>query len=156
MKILKSKRNITVLISWMAVLLWMLGIFMMSAQVAEQSDNLSLGITETLIGTVENSLPDYDFDIYWFNFLIRKNAHFITYLVLGVLVMNALYRSGFKGMRIFILSLVICMLYAVSDEVHQLFVPGRGGRVADVLLDSSGAFAGLGIFQIINKLKGSP
>lgn len=38
---------------------------------------------------------------------------------------------------------MICILYAISDEVHQLFVPGRGGQVRDVIIDSAGAIAGI-------------
>ncbi len=39
------------------------------------------------------------------------------------------------------------ILYAVSDEVHQLFVPGRGGQLTDVIIDTAGAGAGLGIYM---------
>ena len=45
------------------------------------------------------------------------------------------------------LAFLICVLYAISDEIHQLFVPGRAGQVRDVLIDSSGSF--LGIFLVM-------
>jgi VanZ family protein len=44
---------------------------------------------------------------------------------------------------------VFCVLYAVSDEVHQLFVPGRGAQVTDVLIDNAGAFVGIGIYEVL-------
>lgn len=75
---------------------------------------------------------------------IRKTAHFSVYLLLGVLVMNALRRSGVIGLKAVALAIGICVLYAVSDEVHQLFVPGRGGQARDVLIDSAGAILGIG------------
>jgi VanZ family protein len=44
---------------------------------------------------------------------------------------------------------VFCILYAISDEVHQLFVLGRGAQVVDVLIDSLGAFVGIGMYRVI-------
>ena len=43
----------------------------------------------------------------------------------------------------FIVSIVISVLYAVSDEIHQIFVPSRVGAVADVFIDSLGATLGI-------------
>jgi VanZ family protein len=88
-----------------------------------------------------------------FNRILRKNAHYFAYLVLGILVINALRISGVKGWRVCVLALGICVLYAVSDEVHQLFVPGRGGQVRDVLIDSAGATVGLGLYQVFGRIK---
>lgn len=151
MPVKKNSNKTIAFLSWAAVLIWMLGIFVLSAQVAEQSDSLSTGITEAFIGTVEDVVPEHALSTEWLNHIIRKNAHFITYLVLGVLVSNALRSSGVKGKRAFVLAFVICVLYAVSDELHQLFVPGRGGKVSDVLLDSSGAFIGIAGWMSLRK-----
>lgn len=74
---------------------------------------------------------------------IRKNAHFLIYLILGVLVKYALGSSGLKGFKALGIGLLICVGYAFSDEIHQLVVPGRGGQLSDVIIDSCGA--GLGI-----------
>lgn len=138
-----DKRKIIVLISWAAVLIWMLLIFNLSSQAASESDQLSTGITEIIVKVIEKIIPKADFNIEDFNHIVRKNAHFIAYLVLGVLVINALKMSGIRGIRAFGLTLGICMLYAVSDEIHQLFVPGRSGEIRDVMIDSSGAAVGI-------------
>ncbi len=151
----KNKRRITILISWTAVLLWMLFIFNLSSQAADQSDKLSTGVTEILFETLEKVAPEYDLNIREFNRLLRKNAHFFAYLVLGVLVVNALRQAGVKGLKAFALAFCICILYAVSDEVHQLFVPGRGGQVVDVLIDSAGAIVGIGGFAFLTLKKHS-
>ncbi|PGY12090.1 VanZ family protein [Bacillus sp. AFS031507] len=45
----------------------------------------------------------------------------------------------------------ICVLFAVSDEFHQLFVAGRGAQVKDVFNDSAGAMMGIVIFRIANR-----
>ncbi|TYO92008.1 VanZ family protein [Desulfallas thermosapovorans] len=139
-------------LSWITVILWMVLIFNLSSQVAEQSNELSTGITEVIVKTVEKVAPMAEFDIKSFNNVLRKNAHFFAYLVLGILLLNALRRSGVNGYRSFALTLGFCVLYAVSDEVHQLFVSGRGGQVKDVIIDSAGVSVGIGVFWAVGKL----
>ena len=78
---------------------------------------------------------------------VRKTAHGLEYAVLGILVINAGYsfflkRLGNRRLVSFLLCWFICVLYACSDEFHQLFVPGRSGQISDVCLDSFGAFVG--------------
>jgi VanZ family protein len=119
-------------------------IFKMSSQPAELSDGLSRGVVKAIVQTIEKVVPKLKFDINRLNHLLRKNAHFFTYLVLGVLVLNALRVSKVARIRSIVLALCICVLYAVSDEVHQLFVPGRGAQVTDVLIDTAGAILGIG------------
>jgi len=151
-QLVKSK-NIGILISWIAVFLWMTLIFNLSSQVADESNKLSKGVTKIIVEMVEKIAPRVDFDINRFNHIVRKNAHFFAYLVLGILVMNALRRSRIDGVR---WTLLICILYAISDEVHQIFVPGRGPGMKDVFIDSAGACVGilacLGLSRI--KLRG--
>ena len=77
--------------------------------------------------------------------LMRKSAHFISYLILGFLVSYAMKNetfaaSAWKRRRI---SLLICVAYAISDEFHQIFVPGRGPLLKDVFIDASGAAIGI-------------
>ena len=133
---------------WLLVILWMTMIFYLSHQPATKSNCLSKEITEKIVKVVEKIVMDVDFNSVNFNHLIRKNAHFFSYLLLGVLVMNGLRSSGVSGYRIIVFALGICILYAISDEVHQLFVPGRGGRVTDVIIDSAGAVVGIGIYFV--------
>ena len=147
MTIFENKKQI---ISWIVVFLWMLIIFNLSSQVAEEANKLSKGVTEIIVQTVEKVAPRSSFDIDQFNHLLRKNAHFFTYLVLGMLVMSGMRRSDVKGI---VLTLGICILYAVSDEIHQLFVPGRGGQIKDVLIDSAGAFVGIKLYLRLSRLK---
>ena len=47
---------------------------------------------------------------------------------------------------------LLCVAYAMSDEIHQLFVPGRAGQVRDILIDSSGSFVGIAIVLLCIKL----
>ena len=137
------------ILSWTAVLLWMVLIFNLSAQVADESDKLSKGITRMIVQTVERVAPNANFDIKNFNHGIRKNAHFFAYLVLGILVVNALSAGECKFVAI-----LICVLYAILDEVHQIFVPGRGPGIQDVFIDSVGASVGILMYLGFSRIKG--
>lgn len=131
----------------------MASIFYLSHKPAVDSNKLSKGITKKVVETVEKIAPEVELDISRFNHLLRKNAHFFAYLVLGVLVVNALRFSGIIGYRAMALGLFICVIYAISDEVHQIFVPGRGCQVKDVIIDSAGAFVGILSYNLIYRIK---
>jgi VanZ family protein len=152
---LSNKKQIRILVSWTAVLCLFILIFTLSSQPAAQSDGLSKKVTKMMIKTVERIAPsgvgDQSVDdlVEKFNHIVRKNAHFFAYLVLGTLMVNLLRRVGIKGFKVFFLALAICILYAISDEVHQLFVPGRGAQVKDVLIDSAGAMVGVGLYAVV-------
>lgn len=141
------------LFSWILVVLWMTLIFYLSHQPATESNKLSIGITEKMTGIVEKTDPNIDTNIRNFNRIIRKNAHFFAYLVLGILTFNGLKDSKITGGRGFILALIICILYAISDEIHQLFIPGRSGQVMDVAIDGMGSLVGITLYQMSNKIK---
>lgn len=69
--------------------------------------------------------------------LLRKIAHFMVYAMLALLLLRAICRGkGAASSKPFLSALGLCMLYAVSDELHQAYVPGRVGMWQDVLLDS--------------------
>lgn len=144
--------SIRKIISYTAVILWMILIFNLSSQVAEQSNQLSTGITEIIVKIVERIVPQVDVDIYKLNNMVRKSIHFFVYLILGLLIINALRASVVYGHRSIVLSLLICVLYAISDEVHQLFVPSRGGQVEDVLIDSAGVIVGIGVYLLTSNV----
>lgn len=147
----QNNLRLILIISWAAVFLWMGIIFYLSAQVAAQSDELSQGIAERLLSVAAKAFPGLNVDYIQSNFIVRKSAHFLTYLVLSVLTMNALRRSGIKGVRQIAIAIAICVLYAISDEAHQLFVPGRSGQLKDVLLDSEGAIVGAALYRLFGR-----
>jgi VanZ family protein len=68
-----------------------------------------------------------------------KLAHVGAYAVLAWLWWRALAPQRQGSWPLLLAAAGLATLYGVSDEVHQLFVPGRHGRVADVLFDASGA-----------------
>src|SRR5690554_2698592 len=101
-------KNFKKLLPWILVILWMVLIFYLSHQPATRSDELSIGVTETIIKAVSKIVPDIEWDIRNFNHIIRKNAHFFIYLGLGVLVVNALKSSGLGGYRCIGIAFIIC------------------------------------------------
>jgi VanZ family protein len=132
----------------------MIIIFNLSAQPAVQSDGLSKKVTKVIIETVgrisnidtgENPSKDL---VEKFNYIVRKYAHGGVYLVLGILLMIGFSRSGVRGFKAITFSLLFSILYAVSDELHQLLVAGRGPNLMDVLIDSCGAFEGIGLYRV--------
>ena len=76
-------------------------------------------------------------------FLVRKAAHFFVYTVLGILLYWDFIPSCGSVRKKVGWVWAAGTAYAVSDEIHQLFVPGRSGQVRDVLLDSVGVAAGI-------------
>jgi len=80
--------------------------------------------------------------------IVRKNAHGFMYMMLAVLVSVLLFSFNKRGKYAINHILFICLFYAVTDEFHQSFVPGRTSLVSDVLVDFAGAIAGLIIFYL--------
>ncbi len=80
--------------------------------------------------------------------MIRKSIHFFVYAMLSVLVYLA-----YQGRRAVLFTLSVCLLYAISDEIHQLFIPGRSGEIRDVLIDFSGAIFGIILVKLFMKIK---
>ena len=71
--------------------------------------------------------------------IIHKIAHLLEYSVLGFFSMRA------AGKRYLLLAIPI--VFAATDEIHQLFVPSRQGRLHDFLIDSSGVLLGAFIYH---------
>ncbi len=80
---------------------------------------------------------------------IRKLAHFYEYMILAILLVGVFYKT--KNIKLYLLSWIITILYAISDEIHQLFVVGRDGNAVDVIIDSAGGLFGVIICLFINR-----
>ncbi len=86
-------------------------------------------------------LPRASEETLWFlHFLIRKTAHFVEYFVFSLLLLRGVRgeRTGWK-LAWSIAAVAMAAAYAALDELHQTFVPGRGGSPLDSLLDTFGA-----------------
>lgn len=122
-------------------------IFLFSAQDGERSteqvDRVENAVTDTF-------LPDYDpekpsEEKTWVDehltMLLRKCAHVIIFGLLGAWIYLFLLTWRADPLSHYFSALLLTLLYAVSDEIHQLFVEGRSGRFTDVLIDMCGALA---------------
>lgn len=58
-----------------------------------------------------------------------------------------------KNKKIFLITILICFLYAVSDEIHQYFVPGRACRIFDVTIDTLGSSFFILVYFLYSKIK---
>ena len=145
-----SKQKI---IAWLAVFFWMTIIFISSHLPATESSELSSGITEFILEAFGEIISNIGIGINDLHFIVRKNAHFFAYLVLGLLTANALRISGGLSYTRAILAFGFCVVYAASDEFHQLFIPGRSGELRDVFIDTAGAIVGVGIVLLVSKVK---
>ena len=128
-------------------------IFSLSADNADQSNAKSDPISDSLIVRIlENfslSEEQIEFVLEKTVVLIRKTAHFAEYALLGFLL-AATCTSFYKDTRhTFIISQICGSAYAVSDEIHQYFVPGRSCQIKDMLIDSCGVMFGIGILILI-------
>lgn len=129
-------------------LLWMVVIFMLS----HQSASISSGQSGVFVEQLHYIAPSIDQQL--LTFLVRKGAHIFAYFVLGILMVNALRQvnlSKFKFNRPATLSIIVCALYAASDEFHQLFISGRSGEIRDIIIDSCAATVGVFIISIFCK-----
>jgi len=125
---------------WFPAILWMGFIFFLSHQEAGSSSQLSSGITRMLFNIINSVLPWLDLELDFFHFIVRKGAHFTAYLILGLLLAHAVKPDDRKS---YYSVLLLCVLYAMSDEFHQTFISGRSGELRDVLIDSTGSLTGI-------------
>lgn len=154
------KKPIIQSILWAFVLIWMLLIFWLSSQPAAESSALSGNVIRRVVELVRPdflSLPakQQAAMIAAWQHGARKAAHVLIYLVLGALCMAALLRQKKQRRPAFALAIVICLLYAVSDELHQFYVDGRGAQISDVGIDACGSFAGITLVWLAHYLRTS-
>lgn len=138
-------------------------IFSLSSQNAEVSSGTSGNVIRLIVGIFYpgfDNLPAAEQTeiVTSLQFLARKSAHFSIYMILGVLSFLTFisYEKLLFALRL-TTSGGICLLYAASDEIHQLFIPGRSGEVRDVIIDFSGAALGIAlstfVFLLICRIK---
>lgn len=141
-------RKKKVLLWLFMTLLWMAFIFYKSSQpytVQDIRPSLSNWMPQWLVdalpliefhynGQLITSTLPYDF----IEFLIRKAAHVGAFAVLAFLAIHTLRTLGWRRTTAVFTGAVFTLLYAISDEWHQTFVPGRSGHAIDVGVDSIG------------------
>lgn len=141
------QEKIKTAIAWILVVVCMGVIFWMSSQTSDESSAQSSAILIWLKNIFGNSI--------FTDFSVRKLAHFLEFAGLSLLINIALWQTRKKKEAPFAVALT--SLYAVTDELHQLFIPGRSCQLMDWAIDTSGAILGaicfLIIFAVISSVK---
>lgn len=138
------------------LVLWMALIFSFSNQKDVDSSKVSDGFIDRTVVKIykifnENITKEKENEIIEkYTYPIRKLAHYTLYFILGILSFLVVKDYSINK-KLIIYSLLICFLYACSDEFHQLFIIGRSARVLDVMIDTFGSSCSISILYIFNK-----
>ena len=147
------------IILWILVIFWMSLIFYFSSLNSTESSKQSKGF---IYNTIVNIINFFDEDmnenekeviINKLNPIVRKLAHAAIYFILGLLVYLLVNEYIIVNKKVLIISLIVCLLYSISDEVHQLFVRGRSGEIRDILIDCLGYSTSIIIMHLLNRKK---
>lgn len=156
----ERRRRKAARICFLLSLLWMMFIFMMSQQNADTSTETSLRAGTLVAELVVPGYRDWTAAeqralAMQIDYPVRKLAHASEYTVLGILYSLSVLSVSVvpKRKKLLCTAFPLGVLYAMSDEFHQLFVPGRAGRVSDVLIDSSGVLLGIAIVSLFMHIK---
>ena len=154
--ILKKKRKIAWrVVAVLLVIAWMVMIFVMSGASADTSRGQSSIVVE-LVKRIFNISSDQPELLDNLTTIVRKCAHAFEYFVLGILLLNVI-RQFWPTMckkswaRYWYLAVVGASIYAVTDEVHQVFVPGRSCELRDIMIDTVAASVGVGMVMLIRR-----
>ena len=139
-------------ISIISLILWMIIIFSFSSADANKSTGTSDKVMTTMIEIKdkitdqETPISETEIIVKNSSFYVRKIAHITEYLILGLLMFNAL--KQFNILNIYY-AIILCILYSCTDEFHQLFINGRSGSFRDVLIDTIGILLGTYLYKIL-------
>ena len=142
------------LAAWLLFLGVSVAIFSFSAQPAAQSSDLSQGVLYEILTRVVadfETMPVQEQQgmISLYHNLIRKAAHFSIYALWGFSLSLLLFLHGCRLKKLCAITAAGGFLYAACDELHQMFVDGRGAQLTDVFLDFAGVVAGVGVFSLL-------
>ncbi len=145
------------IIMWTLVVFWMSLIFYFSSFSGVESTNQSKGFLYNTLGNIidifDKNISQIEKDelIDKLDHPIRKIAHGSVYFILSILVCLSLSNYNLDIKKLLIITFIICLLYSISDEIHQLFVFGRSGELKDVIIDNIGIIIGLYLFWIFKR-----
>ena len=137
------------LIAWMGL------IFYMSSQQGGESSGLSNKIVSKLFSLFPflGDPHDEKAEIFLtFSLIVRKTAHFTEYLILAVLAFFFI-SSYYVSMGAYLFSWAFATIYAITDEIHQHFIPGRVAAPLDVCVDSAGALFGVYLVFLVMRAR---
>lgn len=135
-------------------IIWMVIIFFFSNAPSEDSTGTSKGFVYNVLGAYEKVIDksiDKESICEKVDYPVRKLAHFTLYFILGFLVFHVFLYSNYNWK--YLPTIIVCLMYSISDEIHQLFVFGRSGQIGDVFIDMLGVFLCLLIIYAYTMVK---
>lgn len=149
---MKVKKAICIIL----VIIWMSAMFWFSNQQGTGSSSTSKKVSEIIVNIIDIKKQYTDVEkeeiINVVEPIIRKLAHYTLYAIGGILIANCVYQFCSEEKRVIATSAIIGILYATSDEIHQLMVPGRSGSIKDVIIDSIGILTGIALFLLAKEI----
>lgn len=140
----------------LCVIICMITIFFFSNDNADsstkKSDGVIIRISERVLGRKLTS-KEKEFYTSKYITIVRKTAHFTIYFVLGLAFISLLKEYMIVDKKSIIYTVIFVFLYSCSDEIHQLFIPGRSGEILDVLIDTLGGTLSASMYYFIRRLK---
>lgn len=132
-------KNIKRIIYLILVIIWMIVVFSFSNQNGTKSQGSSDIITNKIIEISDDYFAlDIKSSENTISFIVRKLAHFSIYFLGGILIYNFINTFLINKKYIIIFSIILGVVYACTDELHQLFIDGRSAQMMDVFIDSCG------------------
>lgn len=144
------------IIKLIIVILCMVIIFSFSTDTGTESNKKSDGVIISICKTfIKHDLSTKEMEKYINKYvkLVRKSAHFLIYLILGISIISLIKEYQIINSKALLIAITISFLYACSDEIHQLFVNGRTGKIIDVLIDTLGSIVGVYLYYYIYKFR---
>lgn len=136
------------------IVIWMITIFCFSSEQSTQSSGTSKAVIKTGLSQVKNfkemEEPKQNELIEELQHPTRKLAHFTIYMIGGLIIFSFVNTFNICAKKKFVYAILFGLLYASSDEIHQLFTDGRSGQITDVLIDTSGVCIGCIIQYFLN------
>lgn len=142
-------KNKGIIMNWILLIAWMILIFAMSNQPADISNkqsDLFINILAFIGIDLNSALGSIA------SFIVRKAAHFTEYFILYWLAVSV-FKNYIETKKARMYSLAIVLGYAIADEVHQYFIPGRAMALRDVIIDFSGGLFGCFIDWLLCRFK---
>ena len=133
-----KKRKAYIVISAILLVAVMVTIFILSAENGEKSSDTSGRFVKILTFILGFTPPEN---------VVRTLGHFCEFAALGFLSANMLF--AYKNKLKPVVTAVFSIGYALTDEIHQIFVPERACQLSDLAVDSAGIILGTIVFSVI-------
>ena len=135
------------------IVMWMITIFVFSGQQGTESGGTSRKFTVAIIQIITGKRLELNHPfVEGVQFAIRKLAHFTIYAIGGFLIMNYTYMTEKTMKQKILYSIAVGGSYAITDEIHQFFVPGRSAQIFDVCIDTLGVITGSFAYLLIRRI----